>query len=46
MRKKLNYNDYERVWHSDLIRQMAQKNKVFKLYMEDLLAFIGKGCEN
>jgi hypothetical protein len=25
---------------------MAQKNKVFKLYMEDLLAFIGKGCEN
>lgn len=46
MRKKLNYNDYERVWHSDLIRQMAQKNKVFKLYMEDLLAFNGKGCEN
>jgi len=39
MRKELNYDDYERVWHSDLIRQMAQKNKVFKLYMEELLAF-------
>ncbi len=37
MRRELN-QDYW-VSHSDLIRQMARKNKVFKIYMDDLLSF-------
>ena len=37
MRKELN-QDYW-VSHSDLIRQLAKKNKVVKIYMDELLSF-------
>ena len=37
MRKELNQD--HKASHSDLIRKMARKNKVFNIYMDELLSF-------